>query len=234
MNMTIFAIRETIQELLALERQNPSMGSRLRWLRILKIGSTISPTALVNQTGVPEFEMDRWAALYQFGGIQMLLNPQTLLSRSGLQAKTFSDHAEDELKKLYGEHPKQIGRQLWVDFDNCRKNKPSDTECSLFGNYKDFESQFKNWRRTDCQTYIQDVIRYAYEKIGRRDLYNGLLNYYAARKFTNGTVMAEYLVKTVGRHICLCRTLNSLPMKTQSIRKNIKRRRKQKYGGKFH
>lgn len=195
--MSNFAIRETTQELSALERQNPAMGSRLRWLRMLKIGSNLSPNTLVNQTGVLEYEMDRWAALYQSGGVQLLLNPLTLLEDTVAQAKTFSDHAEDELKKLRDENAGQLGRKLWIDFDFCRRGKPKDstTECSLFGNYKDFEAQFKNWRRTDCQTYIQDVIRYAYEKIGRRDLYNGLLKFYKTRDLTNGTVMAEYLVK---------------------------------------
>lgn len=190
----IFEIKETVEQLLALERDNPSMANRLRWLRTLKTNPTISVRELVALTGVSEYEMERWAEFYQFGGIEMLLNKQTVTDRSA-QSGTFSEHAEYEMLKLFNNHPEQLGRQLWVDFDNCRNNKPSGTECSLFGNYNNFETQFKNWRRTDCQTYIQDVIRYAYEKIGRRDLYDGLLRFYTARKFTNGTVMAEYLVK---------------------------------------
>lgn len=193
--MDVFEIKETAEQLLELEKKHPQMANRLRWLRALKTNPTISPALLVAQTGATEYEMDRWAEFYQFGGIELLLNPQTLLERSASGAMTFSEHAEFEMLNLYNNHPDQLGRQLWVDFDNCRTNKPSGTQCDLFGDYRNFDQKFKKWRRTDCQTYIQDVIRYAYEKIGRRDLYDGLRAFYKSRNLVNGTVMAEYLVK---------------------------------------
>jgi hypothetical protein len=191
----VFLIKETAEELLALEKQHPQMVNRLRWLRTLKINPVIKPSELATQIGVPEYEMDRWAEFYQFGGIKLLLDPQTLLERVAANSLTFSEHAEFEMLNLFNNHPEQIGRRLWIDYLGCRAKKPSGTPCELFGDYNNFEKSFKNWRRTDCQTYIQDVIRYAYEKIGRRDLYDGLLKFYKTKNLTNGTVMAEYLVK---------------------------------------
>ena len=192
--MFSFPIKETVEELLALERKYPAMAKRLQWLRSLKTNPNISVQSLVNTVGATEFEMDRWAALYRFGGIELLVNPKTILNTSAIQTKTFSDHAQDMLRELYANHKEQLGRQLWIDFDNCRTNKPSGTDCVRFEDYKDFETQFKNWRRTDCQTYIQDVIRYSYEKTGRRNIYDGLLNFYKSNGVT-GTIMAQYLVK---------------------------------------
>ncbi len=190
----IFPIKETEAELIGLEQKHPLMIVRLRWLRVLKSNPTINLQDLVNVTNTTEFEMDRWASLYRFGGIDLLLNPLSLMTVHTTQSKTFGDHAKDMLQELFVSHEGQIGRKLWIDFDNCRNNKTSETDCALFGNYKDFDTKFKNWRRTDCQTYIQDVIRYAFEKTGRRDLYNGLLAYYKKNGVT-GTIMAQYLVK---------------------------------------
>lgn len=65
----IFEIKETVEELLALEKENPIFANRLRWLRTLKTNPTISSRELVTLIGVPEFEMERWAEFYQFGGI---------------------------------------------------------------------------------------------------------------------------------------------------------------------
>lgn len=191
--METFTIKETVEQLLELERKNPGMKTRLLWLRTLKTNPNIGIAGLVKSIGVTEFEMSRWAALYRFGGIELLLNPKTILDTSVNGAKSFSDHALEKLRELYTNHPEQLGRQLWIDFDHCRKGERSGTDCTLFDNYKEFDMKFKNWRRTDCQTYIQDVIRFSYEKIGRRDLYDGLSAYYKKNGIT-GTSMAKYLV----------------------------------------
>ncbi len=191
--MSFFPIKETNEELLALEITNPTAILRLRWLRALKSNPSLSSSALVVITGVNEFEMDRWAALYRFGGIALLLSPQTQLTIATGARKTFSDHALDSLRELYSHHEGQIGRQLWIDFTRCQNSQATSAECLAFGDYAAFEAQFKNWRRTDCQTYIQDVIRYAYEKTGSRSVYSGLQAFYR-RNGVTGTVMAQFLV----------------------------------------
>jgi hypothetical protein len=186
-----FPIKETKEELLALEKAHPVMIPRLRWLQAIKANPAIDTASLVAITNTTEFEMDRWAALYRFGGIDLLVSPKTVLAHSPV--KKFSDHAKDSLRELFLHHEGQIGRQLWIEFAQCLNSPAPDAGCITFGDFKAFNAQFKNWRRTDCQTYIQDVIRYAYEKVGRRDVYSGLLAFYR-KKGVTGTIMSQYLV----------------------------------------
>ena len=190
--MTIFPIKETVDELIELEKRNPTMAIRLRWLRALKGNPNISPQTLANQIGTTITEIERWANFYQYGGIELLLNSQTTLERPASQGMTFSEHAEERMLELFNDHPAEYGRRLWIDFEYCRKNQPdkSYTECPLFGNYQDFATEFgnlKKWSRTDCISYIQTVIRYGYEKIGRKDLFQKV-------NFALGTKMAANLV----------------------------------------
>ncbi len=188
----MFLIKESLEDLILLEKQYPTMVGRLRWLRVLKVNPNIGAQLLADQIGVPIFEMERWAEFYIYGGIELLLNPQTILEKSANQGMTFSEYAEEKMLRLFNKHPNEYGRRLWIEFESCRdKNKQLQTECSLFDSYKDFETEFGNlekWSRTDCISYIQNVIRYALEKIGKKALYKNIY-------FALGTKMAADLVK---------------------------------------
>jgi hypothetical protein len=109
---------------------------------------------------------------------------------------SFSEYAENRMWDLLKTHPNQLGRALWIDFESCRRDerlsKGSVTSCDIFKPYADFDAQFRNWERTDCQTYVLDVIKYAYQKTGQIAVYRGLINTFKNRG-TTGTVMAKYL-----------------------------------------
>lgn len=194
--MPIPTIRETSEELAALERQHPLMIRRLRWLRLLRSNPRLDVGAVADHLGVYEYEIERWAALYSAGGIALLLNPRTIPARGRARELTFSEHAENRMWDLFKSHQNQLGRQLWIDFDRCRTGKAGrgKYDCDLFGPYKDFEARFKDWYRTDCQTYILDVLKYAFEKTGRRDLYRGMMGAFR-KEGTTGTVMSKYLAR---------------------------------------
>lgn len=190
--MITFPIKETVEELISLEKDNPLMVTRLRWLRALKTNPSATPDSLADKFGTTVVEMERWALLYQYGGITMLLNPLTLLERSAALGMTFSEHAEKKMLELFVNHPNEYGRRLWLDFEACKAGTPtkSYTDCSLFANYNDFAAEFGNmtkWTRTDCISYLQNVIRYALEKTGRRADYKTI-------NFAYGTKMAKNLV----------------------------------------
>jgi hypothetical protein len=195
--MPVPSIRETPAELAALERQNPLMLGRLRWLRLLAANPRLDVGAVADQLGVYEYEIERWAALYTAGGIGLLLNPRTIHSRVTLPDLTFSQHAENRMWDLLKSHADQMGRQLWIDFNECKttgSNRRGKYECNLFEPYKDFEAKFKDWYRSDCQTYILDVLKFAYEKTGQREVYRGLMGAFK-KEGTTGTVMCKYLVR---------------------------------------
>lgn len=55
------------------------MANRLRFFRILTSNPMSDVSMLVNQLGVPKYEMQRWIELYRLGGIEFLLDPSTIL-----------------------------------------------------------------------------------------------------------------------------------------------------------
>ena len=195
-------IQETVSELNDLERQHPLMLNRVRFFRWVKTNPSVRIEDVVDIFGLNYHEVERWARLYQFGGINLLLHPRTVLDPRARQGLKFSEYAEIRTLELFKQHDNQIGRQLWVDYQHCKNNQPSPDQyavkCEYFNQYTDFEANHKNWYRTDCQTYILDVLRYAFEKIGRKDLYTGLSAAFK-REGTTGTVMAKYLVKNEWR-----------------------------------
>lgn len=188
-------IRESVSELTDLEQQNPMMRDRLRFFRFVKTHSMSNIEDAANNFGIFSYDVERWARLYQAGGIGLLLHPLTRLAPQQSQQLTFSQHAEIRTLELFKEHNNQIGRQLWVEFQKCKAAGSNSLGCEVFlkPTYQDFEKQFKDWYRTDCQTYILDVLRYAFEKIGYKKLYTELLAAFK-REGTTGTVMAKYLV----------------------------------------
>lgn len=191
-------ITETPAELAALERRNPLMLKRLRCLRLLRANPMLSISTVADQLGVTESEIERWGGLYTLGGIKLLLDPRTVADRQAAQKLTFSEHAENKMWDLLKAHQNQLGRQLWVDYESCVKTgqpKPGGAPCTTLQPYQEFAAKFNSWYRTDCQTYILHVLKYAYEKIGRRDIYTGLHRQFTNPKNTTGTVMAKYLVQ---------------------------------------
>jgi hypothetical protein len=188
------AIYESITELTALEVAYPVMARRLHVLQMFKRNPNETSGNVADGLGVFEYEVERWGRLYQVGGISLLLNPQTLLDPQDSQNLTFSQYAEIRTLDLFKEHNNQIGRELWKLFERCKKGDPKASSCEYFAPYADWEAKYKNWYRTDCQTYIFDVLKYAFEKIGYRKLYTGLLAAFK-KEGTTGTVMAKYLTQ---------------------------------------
>lgn len=116
-------IQESISELAALERSNPLMARRLRVLQMFKRIPYANSGNIADQLGVFEYEIERWGRLYQAGGINFLLSPQTLHYPEIKQELTFSQHAEIRTLELFKEHNNQIGRELWRLFERCKNGR---------------------------------------------------------------------------------------------------------------
>lgn len=214
--------QENATELLALERSHPLMVNRLRFFRILASNPMSDVSMLVNQLGVPKFEMQRWIELYKLGGIDLLLDPRTLLDDPPT-GKTISDYGEEELLRLYNNHPRQLGSAVIADLRSCKKTgKPSGKtylpDCSLFQPYKDFETQIKDWRITDCFTYIKDVLRYVYEKLGQPKTFTAL------NAADRGTVLAQKLTALGWKsYFCMRDTENPYDTDIEDARQHVKK-----------
>lgn len=84
------------------------------------------------------------------------------------QTKNFSEYALEHLLELYKNHDNEVGREL----------------------KKQFPDKYKDYKSTDCITYVLNVLRYAFNKKADSD---------AAKKVwavgSKGTDLAKYLVK---------------------------------------
>ena len=185
------AIEENNLQLLDLERQNPSFINRLRFLQTVNSNNLTDISLLVNHLGVPKFEVEYWIELYRSGGLELFLNPQTRLTPNLAGTKTLSQHAEEELLRLYNHHPQQIGSAVVADFKSCQRTGKSlgraVETCDPFTPYKDFQAIIKDWKITDCFTYIKNVLRYTYEKLGQPRTFTNL------NQADRGTVLAQKL-----------------------------------------
>jgi len=84
-----------------------------------------------------------------------------------LGEKSLTDHALDKMKELYENHEHEVGSQYSGDVPAGAK-------------------------KTDCITYVLNVLEYAYEKIGKKDIAKKIWSY--GKK---GTALAKYL-QTLG------------------------------------
>lgn len=84
---------------------------------------------------------------------------------------SFSDYALEKMLDLYANHGNQVG-------SNLKKSDPIT--------YKDYEA-------TDCITYVQQVLLYAYQKSGRSDFASKVQKNLAANA-ADGTKLAKLLV----------------------------------------
>lgn len=216
-------IQENVSELIALENSHPLMAKRLHFFRILASNPMGDVSMLVNQLGVPKYEMQRWIELYRLGGMDLLLDPRTILEDDPPVGKTISDYGEEELLRLYKNHPRQVGRAVIDDLRSCKlTGKPSGKtylpDCGLFKPYKNFETQIKDWKITDCFTYIKDVLRYIYEKLGQPKTFNAL------NAADRGTILAQKL-NALGwkSYLCLRDTENSYDTDIEDARKHVKK-----------
>lgn len=184
-------VKESLNQLMALESHHPLMATRLRLLQILCAFPQCDVSSLINQMDVSKFEIERWVRMYHLGGLNFLLDPRTLTSPPPPGDKTISGYAEEELLRLYNNHPRQVGSAVIADYRRCVKTgKPIGNaveDCSVFQPYPDFAANVKDWAVTDCFTYVKNVLRYAFESIGQRTNFNKL------NQADRGTVLAQIL-----------------------------------------
>jgi hypothetical protein len=211
-------VSESILQLINLESQNPQFAGRLRFLQIVQSNNLTDISLLINQTGFPKFEIEYWIELYRLGGIELLLYPQTILNPYNAQTKTLSQYAEEELLRLYNHHPRQVGSAVIRDFRSCQKiGKPIGSaveSCDVFKPYNDFQAIIKDWDITDCFTYIKNVLRYTYEKLGQPGQFTNL------NKADRGTYLADKL-NALGwkSYLCLRDTENPYDGEEKHVKK---------------
>src|SRR5262245_39522937 len=67
-------IKETTHELMTLEKQNPLVGKRLRFIRSLKTNPIIDWGSQAGNIGINVKDAAQWLQLYMIGGIELLMN----------------------------------------------------------------------------------------------------------------------------------------------------------------
>src|SRR5262245_23443348 len=67
-------IEETTHALMTLEKRNPLVGNRLRFIRTLRANPIIDWESQASNNGVNVKDAAQWLQLYMIGGVELLMN----------------------------------------------------------------------------------------------------------------------------------------------------------------
>jgi len=195
-----------IREIDALIKRFPLFSNRLNFLRIALSSPGRDISAQIVRLNVTLLDIEYWSELYRVGGVDLLLDSRTIINPLlNFRKKTISELGEEELLRLYNNHTRQVGSAVIADFRSCqRTGKPLRfDDCEIFKPYKDFKAVIKDWKITDCFTYIKSVLRYTFEKLGQRSTFIKL------NKADRGTRLAQGLNRIGWKsYLCLRDTKN--------------------------